>query len=80
MSDSDDSWESDDSEGEMEETEFDTNAPKPIKLNSWVNSAKFHPEEKLLVAGDFDGYIKVWSFDNEAEGNQIMFNNFKNNC
>ena len=32
-----------------------------------MNSAKFHPEEKLLVAGDFDGYIKVWSFDNESE-------------
>lgn len=101
MSESDDSWESDDSDGDIgtgllfenfsstifistygfyclrsfptlgnhliEETEFDTSAPKPIKLNSWVNSAKFHPDEKLLVAGDFDGYIKVWSFDNESE-------------
>jgi len=68
MSDSD-SWESDSdaSEGDMEETEFDTTAPKPIKLKAWVNSAKFHPEEKLLVAGDFDGFIKVWSFDNESE-------------
>ena len=68
MSDSD-SWESDSdaSDGDMEETEFDTTAPKPIKLKAWVNSAKFHPEEKLLVAGDFDGFIKVWSFDNESE-------------
>ena len=65
-SDSDSSWETD-SEDEIEETSFDTNTPKPIKLETWINSAEFHPTEKLLVAGDLDGVVKAWSFDNESE-------------
>ena len=67
MSDTDDSWDTD-SENEIQETVFDTTAPKPIKLETWINTAKFHPKEKLLVAGDLDGVIKAWAFDNESEG------------
>lgn len=68
-SDSESSWETD-SEDEIEETSFDTNTPKPIKLETWINSAEFHPTEKLLVAGDLDGVVKAWSFDNESENDR----------
>jgi len=69
MADSDDSdWSTDDdSDGEIEDTVFDTKAPRPIKISTPVNSAKFHPTNKIFVAGDFDGVIQAWSFDNESE-------------
>lgn len=60
MAHSDDSdWSTDDdSDGEIEDTVFDTKAPRPIKISTPVNSAKFHPTNKILVAGDFDGVIQ----------------------
>ena len=85
MAHSDDSdWSTDDdSDGEIEDTVFDTKAPRPIKISTPVNSAKFHPANKIFVAGDFDGVIQgtfsvcrtrplnpdflAWSFDNENE-------------
>ena len=59
MVDSDSDWSTDDdSDGEIEDTVFDTKAPRPIKISTPVNSAKFHPTNKLFVAGDFDGVIQ----------------------
>jgi len=60
MAHSDDSdWSTDDdSDGEIEDTVFDTKAPRPIKISTPVNSAKFHPTNKIFVAGDFDGVIQ----------------------
>ena len=59
MADSDSDWSTDDdSDGDIEDTVFDTKAPRPIKISTPVNSAKFHPTQKLFVAGDFDGVIQ----------------------
>merc|ERR1712130_405577 len=67
MSDSDwsdsDSECSDDSENEAE---VDLLAPKPIKLQSPVWDAKFHPTEPLIVSGDLDGVIKAWKFNEDT--------------
>ena len=66
MSDSDESdWSTDDESGSEEEAEVDLTAPKPIKLKIPVWDAKFHPTEKLVVAGDLDGIIRAWKFDDE---------------
>ena len=64
MAHSDDSdWSTDDdSDGEIEDTVFDTKAPRPIKISTPVNSAKFHPTNKIFVAGDFDGVIQGTSY------------------
>merc|ERR1712227_663073 len=48
-----------------EEAEVDLTAPKPIKLKTPVWDAKFHPTEKLVVAGDLNGIIRAWSFDDD---------------
>lgn len=67
MSDSDESdWSTDDESGEEEEAEVDLTAPNPIKLKTPVWDAKFHPSEKLVVAGDLDGIIRAWRFEDEG--------------
>ena len=73
MSDSDESdWSTDDESGEEEEAEVDLTAPKPIKLKTPVWDAKFHPSERLVVAGDLNGIIRAWSFDDEGSSKLIQ--------
>lgn len=68
MSDSDNSdWSDTDSSDNEEESTYDTTAPKPIKLSVPAWDAKFHPTENLVVAGDLDGVIKAWKFDEESK-------------
>ena len=73
MSDSDESdWSTDDESGEEEEAEVDLTAAKPIKLKTPVWDAKFHPSERLVVAGDLNGIIRAWSFDDEGSSKLIQ--------